>query len=75
MSFGSPTSVDRMTFWQLPEPMQVEGIRLMLERGATSAEIGKHLRMDADEVLPMAWSQPTAFRRPGEEPVPGGRGI
>lgn len=75
MAFGSLSSIDRLSFWQLPEAMQVDGIRLAIEFGAKPAEIAKLLRMDADDVVPMARQKLVPFRRLGEEPVPGGRGI
>lgn len=63
--FGSMAAVDPGRLLKLPAAMQGEGVRLMLERGASHFQIARHLGVPDRIVVDMADCR-AAFQRGGE---------
>jgi hypothetical protein len=64
-SFGSLAAVDPVKLMLLPPAMQGEGVRLMLERGATHYQVARHLGLSGRDVFNMA-AYAAPFHRGGE---------
>lgn len=64
-AFGSMPAIDPARFMLLPPAMQGEGVRMMLEHGATHFQVARHLGLRGREVMNLAeWGKP--FQRGGE---------
>lgn len=63
--FGSIEAVDPALFMLLPLSMQGEGVRLMLEFGASLQRVANHLGLRKIEVENLA-AERTPFHRGGE---------